>query len=177
MSRLTKEEGIPVNKLHRGAVLVGFLVLSLSLTLVAPDVLGAAGTVTFYTGTGIDDGYGIVAGPDGALWFTNHGNSTIGRITTAGVITSYTDPSINLPQGIAAGPDGALWFANNGNNSIGRITTAGNVTNYTYTGPLMPPIAITVGPDGALWFTASNSYTGLIGRITTAGAITTYTDA
>ena len=27
---------------------------------------------------------GITAGPDGALWFTNYGNNSIGRITTAG---------------------------------------------------------------------------------------------
>jgi IPT/TIG domain len=31
----------------------------------------------------IDDPEGITAGPDGALWFTNSGNDSIGRITTA----------------------------------------------------------------------------------------------
>src|SRR5512135_1737336 len=117
-----KHEELPVKKLHRHAVLIGLLALTLSLTVGTTAVL-AAGTVTIYTGPGIDNAYGIVAGPDGALWFTNYGNNSIGRITTAGAITSYTDPSISQPNGIAAGPDGALWFTNHGNNSIGRITT------------------------------------------------------
>ena len=59
-----------------------------------------------------------------------HGNNSIGRITTAGVVTNYTGTGISGPAGIAAGPDGALWFTNYSNNSIGRITTAGVVTNY-----------------------------------------------
>jgi len=33
---------------------------------------------------------GITAGSDGALWFTNYDNSSIGRITTAGVVTNDT---------------------------------------------------------------------------------------
>ena len=62
-------------------------------------------------------------GPDGALWFTNSGNDSIGRITTDGSTKSaFFDPSINQPHGIVSGPDGALWFTNGGNDSIGRIT-------------------------------------------------------
>ena len=114
---------------------------------------------------------GITAGPDRALWFTNTGSNTIGRITTAGKVTSYTGTGISRPREITTGPDGALWFTNNGNNSIGRITTTGTVTNFTGAG-IFHPDGITTGPDGALWFTntASNS----IGRITTAGTITKF---
>ena len=86
------------------------------------------------TDQGINDPAGITAGPDGALWFTNDGTGSIGRITTAGVVTNYTAPASTDPDGITAGPDGALWFTNAGNDSIGRITTAGVVTNYTGTG-------------------------------------------
>ena len=68
------------------------------------------------------------AGPDGALWFTNNGNNSIGRITTTGDGHELHRPGIDAPSGIAAGPDGALWFTNSGNNSIGRITTTGTVT-------------------------------------------------
>jgi streptogramin lyase len=67
---------------------------------------------------------GIAVGPDGALWFTNHGNASIGRITTSGRITNYTGTGISGPDGIVAGPDGAMWFTNQSNSSIGRITTA-----------------------------------------------------
>ena len=115
-----------MKKLHRRAVLVGLLVLTLSLT-VGTAAASGAGKVTIYTGTGVDNPIEIAAGPDGALWFTNYGNGSIGRITTAGAVTNFTDPSISLPYGIAAGPDGALWFTDffNGghSNSIGRITT------------------------------------------------------
>ncbi len=125
----------------------------------------------------------IVAGPDGALWFTNYGENSIGRITPDGTITYFTDPTINGPAGITVGPDGALWFTNynlvisNGSvttGSIGRITTAGVISNYT--DPTIDiPGAITAGPDGALWFT-NDGGNGSIGRITTSGAVSNYTD-
>ncbi len=102
--------------------------------------------VTNYTGTGIGDPEGITAGPDGALWFTNSVNNSIGRISTAGVVTNYTDPGIDLPDGITAGPDGALWFTNSGNNSIGRITTAPFVEVSPSTGA--PGTAVTVSGAG-----------------------------
>ena len=38
-------------------------------------------------------------GPDGALWFTNYGNNSIGRITTAGAVTNYTGTGIDAPGG------------------------------------------------------------------------------
>jgi virginiamycin B lyase len=81
-----------------------------------------AGVVTNYTGTGIDSPWDITTGPDGAMWFTNHGNNSIGRITTAGVVSNYTGTGIDGPAGITTGPDGAMWFTNYDNGSIGRIT-------------------------------------------------------
>ena len=74
--------------------------------------------MTNYAGQGINFPQGITAGVDGALWFCNGGNNSIGRITTAGVATSYTDPRINFPQGITTGPHGALWFIDE-DNTIG----------------------------------------------------------
>ena len=156
------------------AVLIGLPAMT------APQVGAAqatgAGKVTNYTGPGISSPISITSGPDGALWFTNGANNSIGRITTSGKVTNYTGTGISDPQGITVGPDGALWFANYGTNSIGRITTAGVVTNYTGAG-ISWPYWITVGPDGALWFTnLGNGTIGSIGRITTAGAVTNYTD-
>lgn len=53
----------------------------------------------------------IVAGPDGALWFTDPGDSTIGRITTAGEVAEYPTPRITAdPDSLALGPEGDLWF-------------------------------------------------------------------
>ena len=136
---------------------------------------GTAGAaVTDFSDPSIAHPESITAGPDGALWFTNEGNSSIGRITAAGSITNYTDPSISEPFNITAGPDGALWFTNLGNHSIGRITTAGAISNYSdpnYSHYSSQPLDITAGPDGALWFTNGDH---TIGRITTTGQITDY---
>ena len=77
------------------------------------------------TGSG-DSPYGIAAGPDGNLWFTENGSSEIGRMTTSGVLTEFTLPSGSQPTGITRGPDGNMWFTLNANpGSIGRITPAG----------------------------------------------------
>src|SRR5487761_1789928 len=132
----------------------------------------AAGAGRATTSPSISQPWDITTGPDGALWFTNFENNTIGRITTSGTITSYTGPGISEPYGITAGPDGALWFTNYLGDSIGRITTSGTVTNYTDPS-ITSPEGITAGSDGALWFT---NYVGAsIGRITTSGTVTNYT--
>jgi hypothetical protein len=101
----------------------------------APAAAAAgAGMVTLYAGiSGPND---ITAGPGGALWFTNDGNNSVGRITAAGSVTSYLSAGIFGPDGITAEPDGALWFINLNSNSIGRITMAGTVTDWTAPGNL-----------------------------------------
>ncbi len=114
-----------------------------------------------------------MTGSDGALWFTEFGNSSvsgIGRITTAGVITEFPTPLPgSRPFWIAAGPDNALWFSEFGGNKIGRITVAGVYTEFPVPTPAIQPIGIALGSDGALWFTDALNH---IGRITTAGAFT-----
>ena len=70
---------------------------------------------------GISVPFGIAAGPDGNLWFTNYGNDSIGRITPAGVVSTYTGAGISHPVGIAAGPDGNVWFTTLVSNSIGWV--------------------------------------------------------
>jgi virginiamycin B lyase len=128
--------------------------------------------VTSYTAASVDDPQGIAWGSDGALWFVNQGNDSIGRITTSGVISNYVSTAIDQPFQIAAGADGALWFTNTEGDSIGRITTAGTVSTYTLpTGEY--PFAIAAGPDGNLWFTDADGNS--IGRITTGGTVTLFT--
>jgi hypothetical protein len=106
--------------------------------------------------------WGIVSGPDGALWFSESSTilapDKIGRITTAGVITDFpviTSPS--LPQLITAGPDGALWFTETNANKIGRITTAGAVSELAIPTANSQPFGIAAGPDGNIWFAEGNA--------------------
>jgi streptogramin lyase len=99
---------------------------------------------------------GITAGPDGALWFTNAGNNSIGRITTTGTVTNYTGTGISDPGVITTGPGGVLWFTN-GTHSVGEITTSGAVTVSSGHG-VSHPLGITAVPNATLevWFTDSS---------------------
>ena len=154
---------------------------------------GQVTTINYFPLSGPITGVGgeeqIVAGPDGALWFTEFPNQAgkIARITTAGQLTEYSLPAQSMvPIGITAGPDGALWFteynflvtsqSGEENPTIGRITTGGVITEYPLGpatgGALRGPRGITVGPDGALWFV--QVYSGSIGRITVNGVFSEY---
>ena len=78
--------------------LLGLVVAMLVLALGAGSVAAAgAPTVSIFSDPRISFPQRIAAGPDGALWFTNDGNNSIGRITTGGVVTNYIDPGINVP--------------------------------------------------------------------------------
>src|SRR5205823_3385892 len=71
----------------------------------------------------------ITAGPDGNLWFTEHGANQIGEINPAtDAITEFPTPTTTpCPFSITAGPDGNLWFTENGSangNPIGQINPA-----------------------------------------------------
>ncbi len=90
----------------------------------------------FYVPAVVSTPWGITAGPDGALWFTEYEANSIGRITTSGhvrevYVTKPSDSPTNaLPRGITTGPDRALWFAEYGGNAIGRITTSGQLHDF-----------------------------------------------
>ncbi|MBU6152184.1 MAG: hypothetical protein KGR25_12085, partial [Chloroflexi bacterium] len=117
--------------------------------------------------------WGIAAGPDGAMWFTQMQGNGIGRIAVDGRVAQFPIPTPSSnPFDIAAGPDGAMWFTEWAGNKIGRITMDGTITEITVPTPAAGPWGIATGPDGAMWFT---EWTGnRIGRITMDGTITEY---
>ena len=69
--------------------------------------------------------YGIAAGLDRNLYFTER-TGKIGRITTSGEIMEFLAPTPDSkPTGIALGPDGAMWITIQGpdqNPRIGRLS-------------------------------------------------------
>lgn len=76
-------------------------------------------------GLGQNDGVrGVVAGPDGSIWFTGSISNTIGRYNpTTGTVTHYAIPtSGGVPIGIAVGSDGRIWFTEFSAGKIGVIT-------------------------------------------------------
>ncbi len=153
------------------AMLFSFLPLNAS-SVQAAD--GSLSNITEYTiPTDISIPFSIVAGPDGAMWFTEFNGNKIGKITMDGTITEYPVPTEgSVPLYIIVGPDNALWFTELSGNKIGRITTSGEINEYSIPTPGCTPTGITVGSDNALWFTEQTAFK--IGRITTNGEITEY---
>lgn len=90
--------------------------------------------------------YGIVEGPDRAVWFT--AESTIGRFN--GKFQWFAAPS--TPAMIANGPDGALWFTLNATSEVGRITLDGHMTVKELPTRDAGPVGICATHD-AVWFT------------------------
>jgi virginiamycin B lyase len=138
----------------------------------------------------------LVAGPDGALWFTMPGGqcedgpgNKVGRLTVDGRLTEYPLPTPrSYPGGLAFGPDGALWVGLQLANRVGRLTPDGRVT-HEYPVPTtatarFPALGceypasrpaegdLVVGPDGTLWFGESTGNN--IARMTTDGVVTEY---
>jgi streptogramin lyase len=64
---------------------------------------------------------GIIAGPDGNLWFCENAANKVGRIAPSGIITEFPVPTPGAgPNGIMLGPDGNLWFSETEASQIGR---------------------------------------------------------
>ena len=115
--------------------------------------------------------YGIAAGPDGNLWFTEASTDKIGRITPAGVVTEFNVTAGSAPQDITAGADGNLWFTERFADQIGRVTTTGVVTEFSVTAN-SGPFDITAGPGGNLYFTEQDG--AQIAQITPLGVLTEF---
>jgi virginiamycin B lyase len=101
----------------------------------------------------------IVAGPDGALWFTEQGAGKVGRITTAGQITEYPIP--NNASGLAdSGPTdivpsgGGLWFLTDIGESTYRMATNGTFT-LVYSNEFYPAANLSPSDTGGVWLMQS----------------------
>jgi virginiamycin B lyase len=120
-----------------------------------------SGTVTLYTVTTHSTAFalgGIVAGPDGNLWFDESSDNKIGVMSTGGTLRhEYPVTTLNSdPYDITVGPDNNLWFTEAGGNNIGRITTGGSINEFPVPTLGSVPHGITAGPDGNLWFTENS---------------------
>ncbi|HEY6064706.1 MAG TPA: hypothetical protein VIY96_01030, partial [Thermoanaerobaculia bacterium] len=93
----------------------------------------------------------IVAGNDGALWFSERDANSIGRITTLGLATEYPIPTpASSPEGITLGPDGNIWFTEALGDRIGRIAA-----RIAFDPSLiLPVVGSTVGVGGSFFRTS-----------------------
>jgi streptogramin lyase len=155
---------------------VGALFLVVVVLIAAMSATAQAAEDTPFTLAEATWAKALVAGPDGAVWFTAKQdaskNMVLGKVTSAGEVTEFP-LSAGVPrvkkmpriQTIVASPDGNLWFGES--NGIGRSTTAGEVTSFSLPTGASTPTGMTVGPDGNIWFTEGAA--SKIGRITPGG--------
>lgn len=125
----------------------------------------------------ISDPFGVVRGPDGAIWFCEYNTSRIRRIAADGTISTYAgsgqrgysgdggparDATFNLPAEIRFDAAGNLFIADMGNHAIRRIdaktqivtTFAGMPQQRGYTGDGGPAAAAQLSSPHSLQFGA-----------------------
>lgn len=129
----------------------------------------------------IDNPFGVVRGPDGAIWFCEYTGQRIRRVGADGNISTvagsgkkgYTgdggpalEATLNLPHEVRFGGDGNMYIVDMGNNAVRKVdlrtkvisTIAGTGTaGYSGDGgpasqaQLKQPHSIQFGPDGDLY--------------------------
>ncbi len=143
----------------------------------------APGTVSEFRPAGISqtattDPLGITTGPDGNIWFTDAGASTIARVSTSGsgLAEFKTNTGGATPVGITKGPDNRIWFTelSASVNQVGRSSTTGSQNEFAINKAGAMPTGIVTGPDGHMWFTDfGNSTIGTIDPNAPAGTVAT----
>jgi len=117
--------------------------------------------------------WGIVAGPDGALWFSTEDG--FARITPTGAIRTVAwGNGIDLPSWMTAGPDGAMWFVNQANGSIGRIDMHGASKSFFPTPHGVDEMSsLAADSNGNLWY-LNAVWPGTIDKMSPSGQWTEY---
>ena len=150
-------------------------------TVAGTGVLGYSGYGGPAAAAQVNNPFGVVRGPDGALWFCEYGGQRIRRIAPDGTISTvagtgekgYTgdgglalQATFNLPHELRFDGAGHLFITDMGNNAIRRIDLkSGIITTFAgnrrrgYTGDggpaneasLNQPHSLQFGPDGSLY--------------------------
>lgn len=125
------------------------------------------------------DAHSITKGPDsdGALWFTDVGKRSIGRMTTSGAVTLFPVPDAPILREIVLGSDGALWFSRTGSaggQSIGRLDPFSHAfAEFALPNGSIANGGMAPGPDGNIWFTIAVDFFPLVGRVAVPGGAVT----
>jgi len=104
---------------------------------------------------------GIVAGPDGNLWFAEQEGLLV-RLSTAWRQTPYLLPSRSFPSQIVVGTDKALWIANG--DGVARADTSGRMSLFA-TSAGAQVVAVAATPDGSVWFSDQEGGKNALARI------------
>lgn len=135
---------------------------------------GGEGLEFALPGTGNALPSGIVAGPDGTLWFYDPIRNGVARVAPDGSVTELRGPEFQnrrfAPSGLAVAADGTLWTTASNHNAVYRVAPGGSFTRFDIASPAAQPGQIAAAPDGSFWFTMPAIRA--LGRITRDGSIT-----
>lgn len=133
---------------HRWATCISFVFAAANA-----DTLGAQTIQEFDIGADKSPN-GIVAGPDGNLWFTESKASQVGVISTEGILlTEFPTKTPDMgPGSIVLGADDNLWFdeVSLHGHAVSRITPMGDTSEYLT--PCVPQRGMVSGPQNSVWF-------------------------
>jgi streptogramin lyase len=119
-------------------------------TFAGTGVAGSTGDGGQATAAQINDPYGVVRGPDGAIWFCEHNGHRIRRIAKDGTITTVvgtgqrgytgdggpaTAATLDLPHEIRFDRAGNLFIADTGNNAVRRVDLKTGIITTIAGGP------------------------------------------
>jgi streptogramin lyase len=144
-------------------------------TNVGPQVVQKGGGSTWVTLTPHTAGAlgaGIVAGPDGNMWYIDENAFELVRLSMSGAFKEFSIAGVlgSNPIALTVGADGKFYVANE-SSKIVRVTTGGVAVAFSIpSGDNTELGTIALGPDGNVWFPE----TAHLGTITPAGAITEF---
>lgn len=141
-------------------------------TLAGNGFAGSTGDGGPATSAQINDPYGVIRGPDGALWFCEHAGHSIRKIATDGTISTIAgtgvkgyegdggparEAAFNLPHELRFDRQGHLFIADTGNNAIRRIDAKTGVITTIAGGPRQRGYSGDGGPASAATFKGPHS--------------------
>jgi streptogramin lyase len=129
-------------------------------TLVGTGNPGFTGNFGLARDAQIDNPFGVLRGPDGALWFTEYGGQRVRRLLKDGSIATFAGDgrrgllgdggtalraSLNMPHEVRFDPFGNLYIADMGNHVIRRVDAKSGVIS-TIVGTGLPKFGGDGGP-------------------------------
>lgn len=127
-----------------------------------------------YTGGGLNAPTAIATDAAGAVWVTNHGNSSVTKLNAAGVAVSgssgFAVGGISSPSAIAIDASGNAWVANAGSTLTELSPDGTSGIGYSGNG-LSTPASIAIDGAGNIW--VANIGTNPVSAFSNSGGVLT----